>query len=337
LGSTHRIGSSLSNITVIAHRGASGERPEHTLASYGLAIDEGADYIEPDLVMTRDRVLIARHENEISGTTDVARHPEFAERRRTQIIDGEQMSGWFTEDFTLSEIKSLRARERLADLRPQNRQFDGQFTVPTFDEIMQLIMRANGHAGRNRPIGVYPETKHPAHFAGIGLPLELALLDTLQRYQYAKPGSPVFIQSFDARNLRQLRSMTKLPLVQLLEHELGDLEAVAKHADAIGIAKALATPDAVRAAHAAGLKVHVWTFRAENEFLPGDLKVGDAPAAHGNLDAEIHRYLDRGIDGFFVDFPAIGVSARDAYISALQALHQPLTATNLPGNNSQGR
>jgi glycerophosphoryl diester phosphodiesterase len=287
--------------------------------------------------MTRDRVLIARHENEISGTTDVASHPEFAERRRTQIIDGEPMSGWFTEDFTLSEIKSLRARERLADLRPQNRRFDGQFTVPTFDEIMQLIVSANRQAGRNRPIGVYPETKHPAHFAGIGLPLELALLDTLRRYQYSQAASPVFIQSFDARNLRQLRSMTKLPLVQLLEHELGDLAVIAKHADAIGIAKALATPDAVRAAHAAGLKVHVWTFRAENEFLPADLKIGDAPQAHGNLEAEIRRYLERGIDGFFVDFPAIGVNARDAYISALQPLHQPLTATNLPGNNSQGR
>jgi glycerophosphoryl diester phosphodiesterase len=287
--------------------------------------------------MTRDRVLIARHENEIGGTTDVAGHPEFAERRRTQIIDGEPITGWFTEDFALSEIKSLRARERLPELRPQNCRFDGQFTVPTFDEIMQLIVGANRQPGRNRPVGVYPETKHPAHFAGIGLPMELTLLDTLQRYQYSKAGSPVFIQSFDPCNLRQLRSMTKLPLVQLLEHELGDLAVIAKHADAIGIAKVLATPDAVHAAHAAGLKVHVWTFRAENEFLPADLKISDGPEAHGNLEAEIRRYLDRGIDGFFVDFPAIGVSVRDAYISALQPLHQPFTATNLPGNNSHGR
>ncbi len=325
------------NIVVIAHRGASGERPEHTLESYRLAIEEGADYIEPDLVMTRDRVLIARHENEISGTTDVAQHPEFASRRRTQIIDGESMTGWFTEDFTLSEIKTLRARERLADLRPQNRRFDGQFAVPTFDEVMQLIMGANRRAGRNRPIGVYPETKHPAHFTAIGLPLEMALLDTLQRYQYATVGSPVFIQSFDPGNLRQLRGMTKLPLVQLLEHELGDLAEVAPHADAIGIAKVLATPEAVRAAHAADLQVHVWTFRAENEFLPEDLKAGDSPAAHGDLDAEILRYLNRGIDGFFVDFPTIGVRVRDAYISALQPLHQPFSETNLPGNKPQGR
>jgi glycerophosphoryl diester phosphodiesterase len=326
----------VSPICVIAHRGASGERPEHTLASYALAIDEGADYIEPDLVMTRDHVLIARHENEIGGTTDVAEHPEFADRRRTQTIDGETMSGWFTEDFSLSELKSLRARERLPDLRAENRQYDGHFTVPTFDEIMQLVMSANRQPGRNRPIGVYPETKHPAHFAGIGLPLELALLDTLRRYRYATAGSPVFIQSFDPGNLRQLRGMTKLPLVQLLEHQIGDVAEIAGYADAIGIAKVLATPEAVRAAHAVNLKVHVWTFRAENAFLPKELQMGGSPAAHGDLDAEIRRYLDRGIDGFFVDFPAIGVRVRDAYISALQPPHQPLADTNLPGNKSHG-
>jgi len=327
----------VSGIVVIAHRGASGERPEHTLESYGLAIEEGADYIEPDLVMTRDGVLIARHENEISGTTDVAEHPEFAARRRTQIIDGESFGGWFTEDFTLSEIKTLRARERLPELRPQNRRFDGQFAVPTFDEIMQLVMSANRRPGRNRPIGVYPETKHPAHFAAIGLAQELSLLDTLQRYQYAKRGSPVFIQSFDARNLRQLRRMTQLPLVQLLENELGDVGEIAKYADAIGIAKALATPEAVLAAQAVNLRVHVWTFRAENEFLPPDLKLGSEPAAHGDLEAEIRRYLERGIDGFFVDFPALGVRARNAYISAAQPLHQPAADTSLPANRLQGR
>ncbi len=327
----------MSRIVVIAHRGASGERPEHTLESYRVAIEEGADYIEPDLVMTRDGVLIARHENEISGTTDVAQHPEFAGRRRTQIIDGETFTGWFTEDFTLSEIKTLRARERLAELRPQNRQFDGHFTVPTFDEIMLLVVGANRHPCRNRPIGVYPETKHPAHFAAIGLPQELSLLDTLQRYQYAKPGSPVFIQSFDPRNLQQLRRMTQLPLVQLLEHELGDLGAIAQYAGTIGIAKALAAPEAILAAHAAKLRVHVWTFRAENEFLPPELRVGAAAAAHGNLDAEIRRYLERGIDGFFVDFPAVGVRVRDDYISALQPLHQPAADTSFPGNKLQGR
>src|SRR5258705_4649778 len=246
---------------VIGHRGACGYVPEHTLTSYFIAMQNGADYIEPDLVMTRDGVLIARHENEIGGTTDVAQHPEFAERRRTQIIDGETMTGWFTEDFTIAEIKTLRARERLPELRPLNTAFDGRFTVPTFDEIMQLAIDANRQRGGAPKIGVYPETKHPAHFAGIGLPLEQAVLDDLQRYAYAADGSPVFIQSFDPRNLRQLRGMTPLPLVQLLEHELGDLGEIAKYADAIGIAKVLASDDAVRAAHAVNLKVHVWTFR----------------------------------------------------------------------------
>ena len=327
----------LRNILVIAHRGASGERPEHTLESYRLAIEEGADYIEPDLVMTRDGVLIARHENEIGGTTDVALHPEFATRRRTQIIDGETMSGWFTEDFTVAEIKTLRARERLPELRPQNCAFDGRFEVPTFDEILQLANEADRRRGGAPRVGVYPETKHPAHFAAIGLPQEQAVLDCLGRHGYDAEGSPVFIQSFDPGNLRQLRGMTGLPLLQLLEHELGDLAEVARYADGIGIAKSLASAEGVRAAHAVKLKVHVWTFRAENEFLPDDLKIGDSPAAHGDLDAEVRRFLDRGIDGFFIDFPKVGVRVRDAYISGVQPLHQPLTETSLPGKRLQGR
>jgi glycerophosphoryl diester phosphodiesterase len=327
----------LPNILVIAHRGASGERPEHTIESYRLAIEQGADYIEPDLVMTRDGVLIARHENEIGGTTDVAQHPEFEARRRTQIIDGETMTGWFTEDFTIAEIKTLRARERLPQLRPQNCAFDGRCMVPTFDEIMQLATDANRRRGGGPRVGVYPETKHPAHFTGIGLPMERAVLETLDRHGYAAEGSPVFIQSFDPRNLRQLRGMTSLPLVQLLEHELGDLGEIAKYADGIGIAKALASAEGICAAHAVDLKVHVWTFRAENEFLPDDLKTGGSPAAHGDLDAEIQRFLDRGIDGFFVDFPAVGVRVRDAYISGVHEVHQPPTETSLPGKRPHGR
>jgi glycerophosphoryl diester phosphodiesterase len=303
----------LNRVTVIAHRGASGERPEHTLESYRLAIEQGADYIEPDLVMTGDGVLIARHENEIGGTTDVAEHPQFLARRRTQVIDGETMSGWFTEDFTLAELKTLRARERLPALRPRNTAFDGRFTVPTFDEIMELATATNRDRPGHPPIGVYPETKHPAHFAKIGLAQELAVLDTLGRHGYAEPGSPVFIQSFDPNNLRFLRELTRLPLVQLLEHSLGNLADVATYADAIGINKPLATEEGVREAHAARLRVHVWTFRAENEFLPEDLRVGADPAAHGRLESEIRRYLARGIDGFFTDFPAVGVRVRDAW------------------------
>lgn len=301
------------NILVIAHRGASGARPEHTLESYRLAIEEGADYIEPDLVMTRDGVLVARHENEIGGTTDVAQHPQFAARRRTQIIDCETVTGWFTEDFTVAEIKTLRARERLPQLRPQNCAFDGRFAVPTFDEIMQLASDANRGRDAAAKVGVYPETKHPAHFAGIGLPLEEALLDSLRRHDFAAEGSPVFIQSFDPQNLRKLRAQTCLPLVQLLEHELGDLGEIATYADGIGIAKSLASAEAVRAAQSLNLKVHVWTFRAENRFLPEDLRIGDSPAAHGDLEGEIERFLSRGIDGFFVDYPAIGVRVRNAH------------------------
>jgi glycerophosphoryl diester phosphodiesterase len=303
----------VSDVVVIAHRGASGERPEHTLESYRLAIEQGADYIEPDLVMTRDGVLIARHENEIGGTTDVANRPEFAARRRAQIIDGETMTGWFTEDFTLAEIKGLRARERLPALRPRNCAFDGRLPVPTFDEILQLVTETNRRRSTGPRIGVYPETKHPAHFAAIGLPQEQAVLAALDRFDYGREGSPVFIQSFDPNNLRQLRDMTHLPLVQLLEHELGDLHRISEYADGIGIAKSLATAKGIADAHSLDLTVHVWTFRAENEFLPADLKIGDAPAAHGNLDGEIERYLSRGIDGFFTDFPAIGVRVRNGH------------------------
>jgi glycerophosphoryl diester phosphodiesterase len=300
-------------VIVIAHRGASGERPEHTLASYQRAIEAGADYIEPDLVMTRDGVLVARHEPEIGGTTDVADHPEFASRRRTQVVDGETMDGWFTEDFTLAEMKTLRARERLPKLRPANTVFDGRFQVPTFDEIMRLAVDTNRRRPGQPKIGVYPETKHPAHFQALGLPQEAAVLETLGRFGYDAPGSPVFIQSFDPNNLKQLRGMTRLPLVQLLEHEAKDIAGMARYADAIGVAKPLATPENVAAAHEAGMAVHVWTFRAENEFLPDDLKSGTDPAAHGDLPAEIERYLVRGIDGFFVDFPAVGVEVRNSF------------------------
>jgi glycerophosphoryl diester phosphodiesterase len=302
----------VSTVIVIAHRGARGERPEHTLESYRLAIEQGADYIEPDLVMTKDGVLIARHEPEIGGTTDVASHPQFASRRRTQLIDGEPMDGWFTEDFTLAEIRTLRARERLPAIRPANAAFDGRFEVPTFEEILQLATSESRR--RQRPIGVYPETKHPQHFRRLGLAQEAKLLKALRRYQLSGPDSPVFIQSFDPVNLRMLRAMTQLPLVQLLEHELGDLGVIAGYADAIGIAKPLATADGVRAAQAAGLDVHVWTFRAENEFLPAELREGASVTAHGRLREEIEGYLARGIDGFFTDHPAIGVATRDAWV-----------------------
>ncbi len=316
---------------VIAHRGASGERPEHTLASYQIAIEQGADFIEPDLVMTKDRVLVARHENEISGTTDVADHPEFASRKTTKVIDGESFSGWFTEDFTLAELKTLRARERLPDLRPQNRAYDGQFQVPTFSEILALAATTKGRAG------VYPEIKHGTYFDGLGLNMEAPLLAALKKAGYTKATDPVFIQSFEVGNLQRLRNLTKLRLVQLIDGsghpaDRPDLTSsamvtpsgladVARYADAVGVTKTLIVPrdgngrslpptSLVADAHKAGLKVHVWTFRAENAFLPTELRVGSGAAGHGDLAAELRQFYALGIDGAFSDFPGVAVSVR---------------------------
>lgn len=328
---------------VIAHRGASGERPEHTLAAYALAIEQGADYVEPDLVATRDGFLVARHENEISGTTDVASHPEFAARRTTKTIDGETVAGWFTEDFTLAEIKTLRARERLPHLRGAG--FDGRFEVPTLDEVLELVAAANARAGRKGRdrIGVYPETKHPSHFTGLGLALEPPLLAALRRHGLDSPDSPVFIQSFETANLQALARKTCVSLVQLVaaSGRPYDLEArgdprtyadlvrpegllgIARYARGIGVEKSLVLPrdpqgrlgpptTLVADAHRAGLLVHVFTLRAENEFLPADLRRGTAPGAHGDLRGEALAFLDAGVDGYFTDHPAEGRAARDA-------------------------
>src|SRR4029453_10498637 len=172
---------------IIGHRGASGYRPEHTLASYRLAIAMGADYIEPDLVSTRDHVLVARHEPEISTTTDVPDPPEFADRRATKILDGVELTGWWTEDFTLAELRTLRAKERIPDLRPDNTAFDGLYQVPTFQEVIDLAKRAR--------VGIYPETKHPTYFDSIGLSLEEPLLAILRAHGYSGPRHKVFIHS----------------------------------------------------------------------------------------------------------------------------------------------
>lgn len=323
---------------VIGHRGASGLRPEHTLASYRKAIEDGADFIEPDLVMTRDGVLVARHENDISGTTDVAEHPEFADRRVTKQIDGKPVTGWFTEDFTLAELKTLRARERIPALRPANTAFRDE-TIPTLQEVIDLAKAASQR--RHRTIGIYPETKHPTYFQSIGLALEAPLVAVLHANGYHGRRAPVFIQSFETSNLKTLATLTDLPLIQLLEasgqpYDLtvqGDsrrysdlttpagLAEIARYAVGIGPHKNLVIPrDAqghlqapsplVHDAHAAGLQVHPWTFRAENEFLPIDFRQGEDKAAHGDLPGEIRRFLDTGIDGFFTDFPGIGVATR---------------------------
>jgi glycerophosphoryl diester phosphodiesterase len=302
--------------SVIGHRGASGYLPEHTLPAYALAILQGADYIEPDLVATRDGVLVARHENEIGGTTDVAVHVEYESRRRRQVVDGELAEGWFVEDFTLAELKTLRARERIPQLRPGNAVHDGKFEVPTFDEVLELLAGVNASrriAGQSL-VGVYPETKHPTHFVKLGLPLEPALLAALDRSLH---GAPVFIQSFEAGNLAQLRVDCAYPLTQLVDDKfvmnVASLERIARHAHAIGVPKSLvisedrdgvlACSTLVRDAHDAGLAVHVWTFRAENAFLPAALRRGADPAAHGDIAAEIKLHLSAGVDGLFCDQP----------------------------------
>ena len=321
---------------LIAHRGASGDRPEHTLAAYELAIEKGADFIEPDLVLTKDGVLVARHENEISGTTDVASHLEFAGRKATKVIDGQSVTGWFTEDFTLAELRTLRARERLPELRTSNTAYDGQYLIPTFDEILELA-EAAGKA-RGRPVGVYPETKHPSYFAAIGLPHEGPLLAALARHGLTEATSPVFIQSFEVGNLQALRQKTKVRLIQLIEangHPADQpdlptsqmispegLAAIARYADGIGPDKSLviprdaagklATPTAlVSLAHGVGLKVHPWTFRAENYFLPSTMQQGADPRGKGDLAAEIRAFVAAGVDGLFSDNSAEARSALD--------------------------
>jgi glycerophosphoryl diester phosphodiesterase len=352
---------------VIGHRGASGYVPEHTLAAYWLAIEQGADYVEPDLVSTKDGVLVARHENAIAilnpdgsvreATTDVIDRPEFASRKTTKSIDGVQITGWFTEDFTLAELKTLRAKERLPALRTANTRFDGMFEVPTFEEILQLVAQANERRGidakadgRKRakvvPIGVYPETKHPTYFQNIGLSLEEPLVHLLNRYGYKRADSPVFVQSFETANLRKLRGLTRVPLVQLYggatgkpwdfvvsgdPRTYGDLAKpagladVAGYAQGIGPATTLIIPltstgtlgapgTLVTDAHAAGLLVHPYTFRAENQFLPNEFDRGSDPAALGNLAGQIEVFLKLGVDGFFTDHPFLGKQARDAHL-----------------------
>jgi glycerophosphoryl diester phosphodiesterase len=319
---------------IIAHRGASGERPEHTIASYTLAIEQGADFIEPDLVLTKDGVLVARHENEISETTNVAAHPKYADRKTSKTIDGEKKTGWFTEDFTLAELKTLRAKERLPQLRKDNTAFDGQFEVPTFEEIIALAQAKSKESGR--VIGIYPETKHPSYFASIGLPHEAPLLTMLEKHGYTEKADPLFIQSFEVENLKALRGKTKLRLIQLMDEKgspadrpdlsypqmatAEGLMAVAQYADGIGPNKAMVIPRTmlgklgqptalVRDAHAAGLAVHPWTFRRENYFLPLGQRSGLNPAGHGDLVTEIRAFLDAGVDGFFSDNTAEAVEA----------------------------
>jgi glycerophosphoryl diester phosphodiesterase len=321
---------------VIGHRGASGHRPEHTLAAYRLAIAMGADFIEPDLVPTKDGQLVARHENEISGTTDVASKPQFAARRTTKTIDGVAVTGWFTEDFTLAELKTLRAVERLPAVRPHNTIYDGLFEIPTLQEVIDLARSAG------RKVGVYPETKHPTYFTSIGLALEPLLARVLKRNGLAGRDANVFLQSFEPTSIRKLRGLVDTPSVVLLDaagapfdlRSSGDprtyadlvkpagLDWIKTFANGVGATKNLVIardaagnllqPTAlIGDAHARGLKVHAWTFRNENQFLPLNLRKGTDPAAWGDVIGEIRTFLAAGLDGVFADYPDTAVLARD--------------------------
>ncbi|WP_442955222.1 glycerophosphodiester phosphodiesterase [Parasphingorhabdus sp.] len=319
---------------IIAHRGASGERPEHTLAAYQLAIDQGADFIEPDLVLTRDGVLVARHENDISQTTDVADKPEFTDRKAVKMIDGERHEGWFTENFTLAELKTLRAKERLPELREANSRYNGQFEIPTFEEILQLL---NAHAAKSgERVGVYPETKHPGYFKALGLSHDEPLLRLLKQYGYSGKDDPIFIQSFEVGNLKILSGKTDVRLVQLVAGEGGPpdrqgltyasmltpdgLTEIATYAAGLGPPKDLVIgrnilgqlgepTGLVEAAHKAGLVVHPWTFRRENYFLPTNFKSGIDPRDPGDLAGELRAFVAAGVDGLFSDNPAQAVTA----------------------------
>ncbi|WP_121117507.1 glycerophosphodiester phosphodiesterase family protein [Croceibacterium ferulae] len=315
---------------IIAHRGASGERPEHTLAAYDRAIDAGADFVEPDLVVTADGVLVARHENEIGSTTDVADHPEFVARRTTKVIDGVELTGWFAEDFTLAELRTLRARERIPQLRPANARFDGLYQIPTLAEIIALVRAREAETGRT--IGLVPEIKHPGFLLTQGHDIAALAAAELAGAGYSDADDAALIQCFEVGPIARLDGLTGLRLVQLVSASGAPadrpdrpyaamltpegLAEVARHADVLGAELSLLLqPDGtpaplVAAAHEAGLAVHGWTLRRENQFLPTALRRGDDPAAAGNLAALWAMLAAAGVDAVFTDNPAEALAAR---------------------------
>lgn len=311
---------------VIAHRGASGERPEHTLLAYQRAIDQGCDFIEPDLVMTRDGVLVARHENEISETTDVATRPEFAGRRTERSIDGVKVTGWFTEDFTLAELKTLRARERLPSLRPASAAFDGQADIPTFQEVIDLATAQSRRTGRT--IGLYPEMKHPTYFEARDLPMGANLAAALRDNGLDRRDAPVFVQCFEPGPLRTFRGLSQAPTVMLVgAGRMTDslLAEVAEFADGLGPelklvldvnAPGLPPTALIPRVQAAGMKVHPWTVRSENSFLPASLRRGENPAGHGDSASLLRALYGAGADGVFTDFPEQAVKVRQEMFGA---------------------
>ncbi|WP_432510003.1 glycerophosphodiester phosphodiesterase family protein [Kineococcus sp. SYSU DK001] len=319
---------------VVGHRGASAYRPEHTVASWELAARIGADVVEPDLVPTKDGVLVCRHEPEISGTTDVAAHPEFAGRRATKVIDGVEYEGWFTEDFTLAELRTLRAVERLPELRQRNTVYDGWWQVPTFAEALATRERLSTELGRT--VGIVPEIKHSSYFRSLGFDVEASVVATLAEHGLNAADAPVVVQSFELTNLVELRTRYGLrtPTVFLTSAEgapadlaaAGDprqyadllipssLRDLARYVNQIGPSLAQLTADLVDDAHAAGLQVVPYTLRPENEFLPQEFRVGDDPAAWGDVLDYAQQLFATGIDGIFTDAPDVGVVAREHFL-----------------------
>jgi glycerophosphoryl diester phosphodiesterase len=314
---------------VIGHRGAPSYRPEHTVASYELAIDLGADRIEPDLVVTRDGVLVARHENELSLSTDVAEHPEFAVRRRTQEVDGHEVTGWFAEDFTLAELRTLRAVERMPAVRPFNTAYDGRYGILTLAEVVALARR---RSTVGRTIRVQAELKHPGWFAAQGLPMTELLAAELRRLGATDAEGPVVVMSFEPPALRSLRAEfgpDGTRLVQLIEEEgvqdalvtPSGLREISTYADGIAPHKGrillhgadgtlIGVSDLVTQAHRAGLTVEPWTLRPENVFLPRHLRRGGDPSGLGDAQTEARLLFALGVDSVITDAPETAHRAR---------------------------
>ncbi|RZG45048.1 glycerophosphodiester phosphodiesterase [Acinetobacter wuhouensis] len=345
-------------IIIVGHRGASALRPEHTLESYQKAIDDGADFIEPDLVSTKDGFLVARHENEISGTTNVSTLSQFADRKKTKIIDGATLTGWFTEDFTLSELNQIKARERIPALRPENTQYNDKFSIPTLEQIIELADKHYQKTGK--VIGLYIETKHPTYFQKINLSLEDPVLKTLAKYKYTRDIAPIYLQSFEVSNLKYFKdqlalhkSLKNAKIIQLYDEKnlspadyvaqgikttYGDmatadgLKNVAQYANGVGPWKPYIFNDTYTApsafvsnAHAVNLKVHPYTFRPENNFLADNLKCSTATTdaskrCETGASKEFEMFFKAGVDGVFTDDPALGRKSLDAYLKANPAV-----------------